>query len=97
MQKKTSIFFIVLGVPTFGEGGVELVGTKSQVFPKSSFEGSPKDKDKDENFEDVPLCSGKHLVFPSRGLSVIKILEEEARYFQHSDAEFVTTLLAAPK
>ena len=41
MQKK-HLFFLVLGVPTFGEGGgVDLVGTKSQVFPKSSFEGSP--------------------------------------------------------
>ena len=33
---------IVLGVPTFGEGGgVDLVGTKSQIFPKIRFEGSP--------------------------------------------------------
>ena len=38
MQKKHQ-FCLVLGDPTFGEG--DLVGTKSQVFPKSSFEGSP--------------------------------------------------------
>jgi len=30
------------GVPTFGEeGGVELVGTKYQVFPKIRLEGFP--------------------------------------------------------
>ena len=41
MQKKHN-FFLVLGVPTFGEGGgVDLVGTKSQIFPIIQFEGSP--------------------------------------------------------
>ena len=41
--KYTSIFFLVFGVPTFGEGGeVKPVGTKSQVSPKICFEGSPK-------------------------------------------------------
>ena len=39
MQNKHQ-FFLVLGVPTYGEG-VDLVGTKSQIFPMSLFEGSP--------------------------------------------------------
>ena len=43
MQKNINLFFLVLGVPTFGEGrgGVDLVGTKSQIFPIIQFEGSP--------------------------------------------------------
>ena len=42
MQKKHQFFFLVLGVPTYGEGGgVDLVGTKDQIFPMSLFEGSP--------------------------------------------------------
>ena len=44
MQK--NIIFLVLGVPTFGEGrGVDLVGTKSQIFPFCLFVGSPKSKE----------------------------------------------------
>ena len=43
-MQKNIIFFLVLGVPTYGEGGVDLVGTKSQIFPMSLFEGSPKSK-----------------------------------------------------
>ena len=36
-------FFLVVGVPTFGEGGgVKPVGTKSQVCPKKFLDGSPK-------------------------------------------------------
>ena len=41
MQNKHQFFF-VLGVPTLGEGGVNLVGPNSQNFPKNRFEGSPK-------------------------------------------------------
>ena len=42
MQKKHQFFFS-FGCPNFrgGGGGVDLVGTKSQIFPKISFEGSP--------------------------------------------------------
>ena len=41
MQKKHH-FFLVLGVPTYGEGGGgDLVGTKDQIFPMILFEGSP--------------------------------------------------------
>ena len=43
MQKNIN-FFLVLGVPTYGEGGAgggDLVGTKDQIFPMSLFEGSP--------------------------------------------------------
>ena len=40
MKKKTSFFLLVLGVPTYGEG-VDLVGTKDQIFPMILFEGSP--------------------------------------------------------
>ena len=46
MQNKHQIFFLVLGVPTLGEGGgVDLVGPNSQIFPKIRFEGSPKRKE----------------------------------------------------
>ena len=35
MQNKHQFFFLVVGVPTFGDGrGVKPVGTKSQVWPK---------------------------------------------------------------
>ena len=42
---KCKINIIFFGVPTFGEGGgggVKPVGTKSQVYPKKSLDGSPK-------------------------------------------------------
>ena len=43
MQNKHQFFFLVLGVPTLGEGGgVDLVGPNSQIFPKIRFEGFPK-------------------------------------------------------
>ena len=39
MQKKSFFYF---GSPNFrGGGGVDLVGTKSQIFPIIQFEGSP--------------------------------------------------------
>ena len=44
MQNKHQFFFLVLGVPTFGERGgkgVDLVGPNSQIFPKNRFEGFP--------------------------------------------------------
>ena len=43
MPKKNINFFLALGVPTYGEGGegVDLVGTKDQIFPMRLFEGSP--------------------------------------------------------
>ena len=42
MQNKHQFFFLVLGVPTLGEGGGgDLVGPNSQFFPKIRFEGSP--------------------------------------------------------
>ena len=50
MQNKHQ-FFLVVGVPTFGEGGgggVKPVGTKSQVYPKKSLDGSP-------NYEREPV------------------------------------------
>ena len=44
MQNKHQNFFLVVGVPTFGEGGggASRVGKKPQVYPKKSLEGSPK-------------------------------------------------------
>ena len=42
-MQKNIIFFLVFGVPTYGEGGgADLVGTKDQIFPMILFEGSPK-------------------------------------------------------
>ena len=39
-----------MGVPNFGEG-VDLVGTKSQIFPKNSFEGFPNEKERERTEE----------------------------------------------
>ena len=50
MQKKHQFFVLVLGVPDFVEGGgVDLVGTKSQIFPKKSFEGFPNESKLNES------------------------------------------------
>ena len=44
MQNKHQKKILVVGVPTFGEGGggVKPVWIKSQVYPKKSLDGSPK-------------------------------------------------------
>ena len=66
MQNKHQQFFLVVGVPTFGEGGgAKPVGTKSQVCPKKLLDGSPKNvgKNQSSNHFNACLISEKHF-FP---------------------------------
>ena len=52
-MQKNIFFFLVLDVPTYGEGGegVDLVGTKDKIFPMSLFEG------REDLLESVPTVS----------------------------------------